>query len=61
MTDDPTTKRRPIRVEVSAVADPDGNRGVLLQFPDGWMVLTPDNARTVADMLHDVADEVEAR
>lgn len=53
--------RRPVRVEVRAVADlaGSGQQGVLVQFEQGWMVLAPIQARELAAMIVSVADEVE--
>lgn len=51
--------RQPIAVEVRPALDPEGQPAVLLQFTQGWMVVSPANARRVAGMLLDCADEVE--
>lgn len=53
-----TPQRGPQRVEVRQVADPDGQPAVLLQLPDGWLVVTPREARRVAGLLLAVADEI---
>lgn len=49
----------PVPVLVAPTTNPRGENAVLLQFPDGWMVTSPANARTIAALLLDVADEVE--
>jgi len=53
--------KKTLAVEVRAVTAPDGKPGVLLQFEQGWMVVTPANARRISALLLDVADEVEGQ
>jgi len=49
-----------VPVEVRPAVDPQGVPGVLLQLPDGWVVMKPDGARKVGAMLINTADEVES-
>lgn len=46
-------------VEVRPVRAPDGRCGWLLQLPDGVHAAAAGDARKVATLLVDVADEVE--
>ena len=47
-------------VEVSTEINPVGELSVLVQFGDQWHILmSPGNARTVARMIIDGADECE--
>jgi len=51
-----------MEIEVRAVPYPEaGGEGVLLQLPDGFVLLKPADARRVADMLQDVAGEIDGR
>lgn len=53
------TERQQIPVEVGSTTDPEGHPAVLLQFSQGWLVTSPADARRLAGMILDVADEVE--
>lgn len=46
-------------VEVSVATDPVGRVRVLLQMPDGFVLMDPDSARLVAIHLKEAADEVD--
>lgn len=48
-----------IRVEVRPSVAPDGRTLVLVQLPDGFVLLTPDDARIVAGLIAATADEVD--
>lgn len=49
-----------IEIETRVVPNKfDGSAGVLLQLPGGWVVLRPDDARTVAQLLTITAEEAE--
>lgn len=37
----------------------DGSPGVLIQLPHGWIVIPPEDARKVAALLMNVADEAD--
>lgn len=50
-----------VPVEVCSAVDPAGRLSVLLQLPDGYIVMQPDGARELAALLVEVADEVEGR
>lgn len=54
-----SARHGPLEVRSGAVLDPNGERRVLLQLPDGFVLLWPDDARSVADLLRAAADEVE--
>lgn len=54
-----TVQKRPITVEIRPTLNPEGEPAVLLQFENGWMVITPSGARKLAALLMNVADEVE--
>lgn len=47
-------------VVVQPVEAPDGSARVLLQLPDGMMLLLPKDARALAALLTTVAEEVDA-
>lgn len=49
-----------IQIEVRPAPDPAGRPGVLVQLPNGWVVLQPADARVLAEALIDCATEVEA-
>jgi hypothetical protein len=51
--------RHGTQIEVRVVTDPAGRPAVLLQLEDGWVVLLPDDARVVADMILAAADEID--
>lgn len=53
--------KRPVRVEVRSVVDPDGEPGVLLQLEDGWVVVPPAGALQIAADLAKTAAEVQGR
>lgn len=50
-----------IAVEIRPARDPAGRPGVLLQLPEGWVVLQPADARQLAYRLEACANEVEAQ
>lgn len=47
-----------IQVEVRATIAPDGRRMVLVQLPDGYVIVTPTDARSLAFALAQVADQL---
>jgi hypothetical protein len=47
-----------IGVEIRRTTDPEGKPGVLVQFPDGWIVVPPREARRMAVALWEVAHRV---
>lgn len=49
-----------VPVEIRPVIDPEGRHAVLLQLPNGYVVMQPAGAREIAQMLADTADEVES-
>lgn len=49
-----------VPVECGVVPHPSGTPGVLLQLPDGFVVMRPEDARRVAAMLTETAEEAEA-
>jgi len=49
--------RTVVPVEARWVKDPEGGDGILLQLPDGYVILLPEGARQVARMLLELADE----
>lgn len=49
-----------VPITVRPALDPAGLTGVLLQLPDGWLIVAPEAARQLAATLIDVADETEA-
>ena len=54
------TSRGTFPVEVRAATAPDGSAMVLLQIPDGYLLMTATGARLVAELLDAAADEVES-
>ena len=46
-------------MRVMPAVSPDGAARVLLQLPDGYILLLPADARTISAMLVEVADEIE--
>jgi hypothetical protein len=46
-------------VLVTRAAGPDGSARVLIQLPDGYILVQPADARTIAAMLVEVAGEIE--
>jgi len=54
-------KRERLAVRVAVVKDPAKKLGVLLQLPDGYVVLSLDDARRVATALIDAGHDLEAR
>lgn len=48
-------------IEVSATTAPDGRTMVLLQLPDGHVLMTPNDARKVAALLTLTAEEADDR
>lgn len=54
-------QRGPQHVEVTVVTNPEGELAVLLQLPNGYLVCKPDDARHLAGMLAETADEVDAQ
>ena len=46
-------------IEVRPVIDPQGRTGVLLQMPDGFVIMRPAGAREVGLMLLGAADEAD--
>lgn len=53
-------ERRPVPVEVGRVIDPAGRPAVLLQMPDGYLVMAPHDARELAAALAATALRIEA-
>lgn len=51
--------RRAVPIEVRPAKAPDGEQMVLLQLPDGFTLMTSHDARRVAAMLLNAADEVD--
>lgn len=47
-------------VEIRPATAPDGQRGVLVQLPDGYVVTSPTSARKMAADLIAAAEEAEA-
>ena len=54
------TSRGTFPVEVRAATAPDGSAMVLLQIPDGYLLMTGTGARLVAELLDAAADEVDS-
>lgn len=54
-----TARRGVHAVVVRRVVDSAGSTRVLLQLPDGFMLVWPADARLIAGMLVEVADEIE--
>jgi hypothetical protein len=52
-------RKGPTPVGVRKVVDPNGFPAVLLQLPDGFVIVTPRDAYLIADLIVDVAEEVE--
>jgi hypothetical protein len=50
-----------VELEVRTVTDPAGQTGVLLQFAGGWLVTSSPNARRIAALILDVANEADQR
>lgn len=48
-----------VPIEIRPVMAPDGQLGVLLQLPDGYVVIRADGARRLAGLLEEVAAEIE--
>jgi hypothetical protein len=55
------TTRGRFPIEVSATTAPDGRTMVLLQLPDGHVLMTSDDARKIAALLTLTAEEVDDR
>lgn len=53
------TRRGWVRVETDVVTSPDGRRMVLIQLPDGHVLVTAEDARTIAGMIESTAYELE--
>jgi hypothetical protein len=49
-----------VPVEVRGVIDPAGWAGVLLQLPDGYVIMKPRDATVVATMILDTVTELLA-
>jgi hypothetical protein len=49
----------PVDISVDRVTAPDGSTRVRLQLPDGYVLLWPWDARTVAVLLLQVAEETD--
>ena len=56
MTDEKT--RGPVDVQVRAATAPDGARNVLLQLPDGYVLMSPVDATRIAHLLLMTAAEI---
>lgn len=54
------TRRAWHRVETDVVTSPDGRRMVLIQLPDGHLLLTASDARFFAAMVAATADDLDA-
>ncbi len=48
-----------VEVDVRPSMAPDGRTLVLIQLPHGYVLLTPSDARTVADAITLAADEID--
>jgi hypothetical protein len=55
----PVTRDGELPVIVMVVPDPEGRLKVLLQLPDGFVLMWPDGARRVAAALVGTADELD--
>jgi hypothetical protein len=55
-----SAQSRELAVRVAVVKDPALKLGVLLQLPDGYVVLSLSDATRVAAALLDAGDELEA-
>lgn len=54
-------ERGPILVEVDLRRAPDGDLAVLLQLPDGYVLIpNPEEARDLALKIHEAANALEA-
>lgn len=51
--------RQPIPVVIRPATAPDGTQNVLLQLPDGFVLMGTADARQLAKRLLSVADEVD--
>lgn len=54
------SERGPVEVEVRPTEAPDGRMNVLLQLPDGYVVMHPSDARDIAARLTIAAEEAES-
>jgi hypothetical protein len=52
-------KRERLAVRVSVVRDPEQKFGVLLQLPDGYVVMSLADARRITAALLNACDELE--
>lgn len=52
-------KSEPVAVEVRAVTDPAGRPAILIQFSQGWLTVRPSEAKHLARVIREVAEEVE--
>lgn len=65
MTDRPVngsgdeTYHGPIAFGIEVVDDPHGRRGVLMQMPNGYIILPPQGARQLAASLLNAADQAD--
>lgn len=50
-------RRSLVPVEIRPVAAPDGRPGVLVQLPDGFVVVNPEDAPVLAQRLLEAAGE----
>ena len=57
----PGRTREKVPVEVARTIAPDGEPAVLLQLPQGWVVMRPGDAQEVAQMLIQAAEECEPK
>lgn len=48
-----------VAIEVRITVDPEGDLALLLQLPNGWVLMDPDEAREVARMLTLSAEDYE--
>jgi hypothetical protein len=58
MTHFSATPGTPFPIEVRTVASPDGLRRVLLQLPDGFVLLNAEDADVLAVMLQEASEEL---
>lgn len=50
-----------VQVELSIVPHPDdGSPGVLLQLPDGYIIMRPSGAKALAALLIETASDADA-
>lgn len=54
MTDWPQTP-----IEVGVVDAPNGLKGVLMQLPDGYAVMSPDSAKKVGLLLIEISEKAQ--